>query len=94
MWSDLHALLPHVQNDGFPFSDLNRLSGLVRQNSPGERRHVGDRAARGIGLIFTHDPEALPRPSSLRRVTVIPKDALLLSAEGLTTSALARRALQ
>jgi hypothetical protein len=31
----------------------------VRQNGPGERRHVGDRAARGIGLIFTHDPEVL-----------------------------------
>src|SRR6202042_709001 len=34
------------------------------------------------------------RPSSLRRVTVIPKDALLLSSEGLTISALARRARQ
>ena len=34
------------------------------------------------------------RPSSRRRVTVKPKDALLLSSEVLTTSALARRAPQ
>ena len=52
-------LLPHVQYDGFPAGDLNRLSRPVGQNGPGERRHIGDRATRGIGLIFTHDPEAL-----------------------------------
>jgi hypothetical protein len=39
--------------------NLDRLSGPVRQNGPGQRRQVGDRTARGIGLIFTHDPEAL-----------------------------------
>jgi hypothetical protein len=56
-WSNLHALLPNVQYDRIAPGDLNRLSRPVRQNGPGERRHVGDRAARGIGLIFTHDPE-------------------------------------
>ena len=60
-WSDLEGLLPHVQYDCFAAGDLNRLSGPVRQHGPGERRHVGDRAARGLGLIFTNDPEALRR---------------------------------
>jgi hypothetical protein len=59
IWPDLHALLPYVQYDGFAAGQLYRLSGPVRKNGPGERRHVGDRAPRGIGLIFTNDPEAL-----------------------------------
>ena len=54
-----HAPLPHVQYDGFAAGHFHRLSGTVRQNGPRERRHVGDRAARGIGLIFANDPEAL-----------------------------------
>jgi hypothetical protein len=58
IWSDRPAL-PHVQYDGFAAGHLNRLSGPVGQNGSGERRHVGDRAARGIGLIFTNDPETL-----------------------------------
>jgi hypothetical protein len=58
-----------------------------------ERRPVGDRAARRIGLIFTNDPEALLAAVDPAEGDM-PKDAVLLSAGGLTTSALARRALQ
>jgi hypothetical protein len=55
----LHALLSHVQYNGLAARDLNGFSRPVSQNGAHERRHVGDRAARGIGLVFAHDPEAL-----------------------------------
>jgi hypothetical protein len=56
---------------------------------------MGERAARWVGLIFAHDSrlKLCSRPSSRRSVTDMPKDALLLSSEALTTSVLARRAL-
>jgi hypothetical protein len=54
-----HALLRHVQYDGFAAGDIDRLSCAVRQSGPRKRRHVGESAARGVGLIFTNDPEAL-----------------------------------
>jgi hypothetical protein len=49
----------YVQYDGIAAGHFHRLSGPGRQNGPRERRHVGERAERGIGLIFTNDPEAL-----------------------------------
>ena len=67
---------------------ISCLSGPVTQNGPGQRRHVGDRAAGGIGLIFTYDPKALLPVVVLRRITLMPKDNLLLLAGDLTTSAL------
>src|ERR1700761_2036163 len=55
----LHALSPHVQDDGFVPSDCDRLSRAVGQERVGQRRQMGERAARWVGLIFAHDPKAL-----------------------------------
>jgi len=49
----------HQVADGFAAGHFHRLSRTVRQNSPRERRHIGDSTARWIGLIFANDPEAL-----------------------------------
>jgi hypothetical protein len=92
--NNLHRHRSPTARPGFAAGDLNHLSGPVRQNGPDERRHLGDRAARGSASSSPPNLKLCSRPSSLRRVTVVPKDALLLSAGGLTNSALARRALQ
>ena len=68
--------------------------GPVGQYGPGERRHIGDRAARGIGLIFTHDPKALLAAIIPAQGDGQPKGGHAFVSRGLTTSAQARRALQ
>jgi hypothetical protein len=60
----LHALSPHVQDDGFVRSDCDRLSRAMRQQRAGQRRQMGERAARRVGLILAHDPEALLTPAA------------------------------
>ena len=50
---------PHVQDDGLAVSERNCLARTMREHRPGERRYIGDRAARGIGLVFTHNLETL-----------------------------------
>ena len=37
-----HALLTHIQYDGFAAGHFHRLSGPVRENGPRERRHVAN----------------------------------------------------
>jgi hypothetical protein len=37
---------PHVQNDGFTVGEHNRVARTMREHRSGERRHIGDRAAR------------------------------------------------
>jgi hypothetical protein len=59
MLSGLQAFLPHVEYDGFLAGDLNCLPLTMGQDGPGEWGHLGNRTARGIGLVLTHDPETL-----------------------------------
>ena len=55
----MHALLSHVQYDGLAVGDHNRISGAVGKHRTGERRHIRDRAARGVGFVFTDNLETL-----------------------------------
>jgi hypothetical protein len=56
--SDVHVLSYRTSTASLQLSAaiITVFSQLVRQNGPGERRHVGDRTARPIGLIFARRP--------------------------------------
>jgi len=53
-------------DDGVLAGNLNRFPGPVIEDSPGERGHVGDRAAGRIGLILPQNP---PSASATRRLS-------------------------
>ena len=87
-------ILSDIQYHSLPTGNLDRVSPATGQDGAGEGRDVRHRSARWIGLVLSTMRNVCSRPSSLRTVTVMPKDTVRVSEDGLTTSAFARRARQ
>jgi hypothetical protein len=87
-------LLLNCDNFYFGVRRLHHVADLLADERLRQRREIGQRAARRIALVFADDTIGLRRPSSRTKVTVVPKATSEGLWRGVTTCAVARRAVQ